>query len=250
MYNIFNVPHNSAISSFASAMSQALCHLDKDGRMTAEDVCILRQAVAKIPNAIRSSGLVEVNTYLNPFESLPVEAQGAILRAIVDDERWRMAGYELCSWHFAIARILQALYLRLIQHRLNRVADFIYILADVARKGPRWMLYAIYRLQLEWKGNLYRRPTLKAALGISGIKPWNLAVCYARDIPQPVKYRGFWHDSSRHNTIGVVLGIDLIPTPEECWYVESNLNSALRPERTALYSIDPFVSNLLDFAMD
>jgi hypothetical protein len=248
MYNIFNVPHNSAISSFASAMSQALCHLDKDGGMTVEDVCILRQAVANIPNELRLNGVIEINTCLEPFESLPVEAQHAILRAIVDDERWRMAGYELCSWHFAIARILQALYLRLLQYRLNRVADFIHILADVARKGPRWMLYAIYRLQLEWKGKFYRRPTLKAVLGISGIKPWNLAVCYARCIPQPVKYRGFWHDSSRHNTIGVVLGIDLIPTPEGCWYVESNLNCALRPERTALYSIDPFVSNLLDFA--
>ncbi len=87
IFNIFNIPHNSAIDSFSSAMSQALCHLDKDSRMTAEDVCILRQAVANIPNELRLNGVIEINTCLEPFESLPVEVQHAILRAIVDDER-------------------------------------------------------------------------------------------------------------------------------------------------------------------
>jgi hypothetical protein len=87
-------------------------------------------------------------------------------------------------------------------------------------------------------------------LNISGIEPWNFAVCYARNIPQPVRYRGFWHDPSCHNTVGVVLGIDLISTPEGFWYAESNLNCGLAPERTALYNRDPFVSNLLDFVKE
>lgn len=250
MHNRVNVLHNSAIGSFVSAMSQALCHLDKDGRMTAEDVCILRQAIAKIPNGRRLSGVVELNKYFGPFESLSVEAQHPILRAIMDDERWRMAGYDLCGWHFAITRIMQTLYLKLLQYRLSRMAGLIHLLADVARKGPRWMLHAIYRRQLRWKGKFYRRPTLEAVLNISGTEPWNFAVCYARNIPQPVRYRGFWHDLSRHNTVGVVLGIDLIPTPEGFWYAESNLNCGPMPERTALYNHDPFVSNLLDFVKE
>jgi hypothetical protein len=72
-----NAFHNSAISSFANALSQALCHLDKDGRLTAENARTLRQTIAEIPKELRLGGVVELDKYFQPFESLPVEAQHA-----------------------------------------------------------------------------------------------------------------------------------------------------------------------------
>jgi hypothetical protein len=42
--------------------------------------------------------------------------------------------------------------------------------------------------------------------------------------------------------------MDFIPSPEGCWFLESNLDAALRPERSALYDRDPFVTNVVEFA--
>jgi hypothetical protein len=84
-----------------------------------------------------------------------------------------------------------------------------------------------------------------------GLDPRVLTVYYARGLAQPTGYRGFWHDSERNVTVGCVLGVDLIPTTEGFWYVESNLNAGIRPERTALYEKDdPFVVNLCGFAQE
>jgi hypothetical protein len=85
-------------------------------------------------------------------------------------------------------------------------------------------------------------------MNIMGIQPRDFAVCYAQNIPQPEAYRGFWHDPSLHNTYGVVIGIDLVPTPEGCWYIESNLNFGLKSARSDLYERDPFVANIIKFA--
>jgi hypothetical protein len=59
---------------------------------------------------------------------------------------------------------------------------------------------------------------------------------------------GYWHDASRHSTVGVVLGIDFIVNDEGVWFVESNLNPGLMEERSRLYATDPFVTNLTRFA--
>lgn len=247
MGNIVTAFHESTASSFVNAMSQTLSHLDENGRLTSENARALRRAIAEARNERRLGGVVELDKYFGPFESLPLGVKHAIVRAITDDDRWRMAGHELGDWHFEIIQILQTLYWKLVQYKLDHLISFIHLLADIVHRGPRWMLHAMYRRQLSWQGKYYTRPTLKAVLNIAGIEPWNFAVCYARDIPQPMAYRGFWHDPPHHNTVGVVLGIDLIPTPEGYWYVESNLNCGLRFERTALYSCDPFVLNLLEF---
>lgn len=191
MHNIITAFQKSTITSFASAMSQALCHLDIDGRLTAENARTLRRTIVEIPKELRLGGVVELDKYFGPFESLPLEAQHAIVRAITDDDRWRMAGHELGDWHFEITRILQTLYWKLVRYKLDQLASFIHLLADIVHRGPRWMLHALYRRQLSWQGKYYSRPTLPAVLNIAGIEPWNFAVCYARDIPQPMAYRGF-----------------------------------------------------------
>jgi hypothetical protein len=103
---------------------------------------------------------------------------------------------------------------------------------------------------MNWQGKFSLHPTLPAILKLLQIKPRDFAVCYAQNIPQLEAYRGFYHEASRHNTYSVVIGIDLLPTPEGYWYVESNLNFGMSYTRTALYDSDPFVANLIEFASE
>lgn len=185
---------------------------------------------------------------LGSFESLPPKVQEAIRQAIVDDDRWRLAGKELGDWHFGITRSLERLGRYLSQHRLKYLAYLIWLVAGIIGEGPAMILYGMHQRRLGWQGKFGQQPTLAALLHSAGIEPWSLAAGYARKIPQPDAYRAFWHDASHHHTVGVVLGIDFAPTPAGYWYLESNLNPALRFERTRLYDRDPFVANLLDFA--
>jgi hypothetical protein len=84
-------------------------------------------------------------------------------------------------------------------------------------------------------------------LALAQLQPKHFAVCYAQGVPQPAAFRGFWHDPARQKTVGVMLGLDLLPSADGWWFLESNLDSALREERSALYHRDPLVANLLEF---
>lgn len=241
-------------ASFESQLSAALAAADDEGRLPPKLARQMRQAIAKV----RTQGRLCVNAGLDNslalFESLPRHVQRAVLGAIVDDDRWRLRGHELGSWYVLLLRLLWTL--RLWVHSLPapgspllRVTkELCDILAYGARKGPALLVYAWHRQRLRWHTQFSARPTVAAMLSLGGIEPRDLAVCYARDIPQDSRYRGFWHDPTRHHTVGVVLGVDLLPTPEGCWFAESNLDPAQRPERSALYDRDPFVFNLLEFA--
>jgi hypothetical protein len=84
-------------------------------------------------------------------------------------------------------------------------------------------------------------------LALAQIEPWHFAVCYAPGVPQQAPFRGFWHDPVQHNTVGVMLGVDLLPSADGWCFLESNLRAALRAQRSALYHRDPFITNLLNF---
>jgi hypothetical protein len=127
------------------------------------------------------------------------------------------------------------------------VREFADIICYATRKGPAYLLHAAYGLALSLQSRVSLRPKLAAVLGASGISPEQLAIAYARDIPQLPRYRAFWHDLNQHNSVGVVLGLDLIPSAQGFWCIESNLDLALRPARSALYQHDPLVDNLLEF---
>jgi hypothetical protein len=185
--------------------------------------------------------------HLGPFDMLPQATQRAIVRAIEANDCREMAGHELGDWHIAITQLLHRLW-----HNLPRGMRLARRLATVAatvlQNGPARGGYKLYRWQLGLRGKYAARPTLAALLEAAGINLKQLAVCYARGISQPEIYRGLWHDPVQHNTVGVVLGIDLLPSADGYWFIESNLDCALRLERTALYDQDPFISRLLDFA--
>jgi hypothetical protein len=152
------------------------------------------------------------------------------------------------GWHFAMTRLVRTAGTKLSKSKLGHSTnELAQVLLKSVREGPAYGVREVYRRRLLWEGEFMARPTLAAMLRVAEIEPRHFAVSYARGLPQPATFRGFWHDPSRQNTVGVMLGIDLLRTPDGWWFIESNLNSALRRERTAIYDRDPFVSNLLDF---
>ena len=101
------------------------------------------------------------------------------------------------------------------------------------------------------RGGTPRGPPPVRVLRAAGLDPRSLVVYYARGLAQPPGYRGFWHDPKRNVTVGSILGVDLLPAADGFWYLESNLNPAIRAARTALYeNDDPFVVNLCRFAQE
>jgi hypothetical protein len=239
---------DSTAGSFADALLQALCQLDGQGRLTAKHARRLRRAIIETPKADRLGVAMEIEEHLGPFTSLPRQARDAIVRAIGEDDWWRMAGRNIGNWHFAMTRLTCTAYRKLDQSKFGRLGrPLCEVVRSLAQGGPAYSLYWTYRQQLLWQARSLARPTLGAMLQLAEIEPWHFAVSYAQGIPQPAAFRAFWHDPSRQNTVGVMLGIDLLPTPHGWWFIESNLNGALRLERTALYDRDPFVANLLAF---
>jgi len=235
---------DASAAAFLAQVRDQLETLDENGRLEAMSARVFRQVMTQ---ALMKFGREHgPEQYLGPFDTLPQGAQRAIVRAIEANDR-QMAGHELGDWHVAITRLLHKL-----RHNLPRSMRLARRLATVAatvlQNGPARGSYKLYRWQLGLRGKHAARPTLTALLEAAGINVKQLAVCYARGIQQPETYRGLWHDPAQHNTVGVVLGIDLLPSADGYWFVESNLDCALRLERTVLYDRDPFVSHLLDFA--
>jgi hypothetical protein len=235
-------------------VKEAICGVDESGRLSDEAALTLRTALAETPKDERDRLQVDLVPSLGPFVSLPVHAQNAVVQAIVEHDSWRTRGHELGTWHTAMLRGLWRLkdWIHGLKPANSRILGAARQVSDVlafgARKGPAQAIYLIRDRWLSVKGRTAARPTLGAALSFSGFQPPDLAVCFATGIPQREKYRGYWNDQSRHNTVGIVAGVDFVPTNQGCWYVESNLDLAQRPERSALYDRDPFVFNLLDFA--
>ena len=87
-------------------------------------------------------------------------------------------------------------------------------LLESIQNGPARGLQGMYWRRLRWQGRFMPRPTLAAVLKLADIEPWNFAIGYARGIPQLPSFRGFWHDPSRHRTVGVMVGIDLLPAQD------------------------------------
>jgi hypothetical protein len=239
-----HVAMNASAAALAQVQDQ-LGALDEHGRLEATNARVLRQVIARSLMTLgRENGPEQ---HLGPFDTLSQATQRAIVRAIEANDRWAMAGYTMGNWYVATTRLLHKL-----RHNLPRgmrpVSRLATVAALVFQNGPARGSYELYRWQLGLRGKYAARPALAAFLEAAGINPKQLAVCYARGIRQPETYCGLWHDPARHNTVGVVLGIDLLPSADGYWFVESNLDCALRLERTALYDQDPFVSHLLDFA--
>ena len=123
-------------------------------------------------------------------------------------------------------------------------------LAFGVRRLPSEANLAWDSLESQASVRLGRLPSLAAVLNVAGIDIRPLAACYAHPIAQPGGYRGYWHDATAKRTIGIAAGIDFLPTDDGLRFVECNINFAQRAERSSLYESDPYVENLLDFAVE
>ena len=233
-------------TTFAGTLARALQRLDVDRRLSAALARELRQTIAATNAGERACLAFEPEKHLGPFESLPSAAHDAIIEAIADRERSEFRGYELGRWYWALLRSLWRL--KHAAHRLKptKLARLVQECADViaygARKAPAFAI-SVFRERLAVRGRFSSRPKLTDVLRLARVDPRDLAVCYARRVPQVDQYRGYWHDRSRHITVGRVLGIDLLPAAEGWWFVESNAHPDMT-DRSELYERDPMPADI------
>ena len=238
---ISNADSRGLIAAFDGAVATA----EPDGRLPPASARALRAALKGRRAGEGSAGLPDPEHLLGPFEALPPRVQSALVQAIEEDERFRMHGYELGDWHPKAVRLLKNRPIKLVP------MGFSHASANVLRQLPRGILYALHGKAARWKGRHAFRPSAGAVLRAAGLDLRSLVVFYARGLGQQAAYRGFWQDPSANVTIGTILGVDLLPTADGIWYLESNLNPALWPARSDLYEKDdPFVVNLFAFAQE
>jgi hypothetical protein len=232
--------------SFESLLKDAVAGIGEDGRIAAADVRRMRKA-RRGSHVRRSDFLAEPESVLGPFDALPAPARRALARAVAVDDRWRMAGYFLGAWHARLARWLWRLRDRLRWAGAARAAAEI--VATAVQAGPFIALPAARTKWIALLGKLSRRPEPGALLAANGIEVRDLAVRYVRAIPQQPSYLGFAHDPAKHNTVGVVVGLDLVHNAQGYWLIESNMDCGFL-YRAALYPEDPLVVSLLDAAVE
>jgi len=230
---------------FAAALRLALAHVSADGQLRREDVKALRKALKSA--SPRAWLLGEPEAVLGPFESLPLPAQEALRAIVTSSARWRMAGYSMGRGHEALSRGLWRVREKLRSGTRRQAA--VDLAASAVQAGPFFAIPALHRAWQSSRARLARRPGLGDFLAAAGVETRSLAVRYVTGLPQQPAYRGFWHESSSHSTVGLIVGLDLIEDEQGFWLVESNMNCGLEIIRTAIYRDDPFVRSLLDFAV-
>jgi hypothetical protein len=228
-----------------AALDAALAGADPGGRLPAAGARALRAALEACRAGDASNGLRDPERLLGPFETLPPRVQTSLVQALEEDERWRLRGFELGDWHPKAVHLLKNRPVKLLTRNFSDRS------ASLLRNLPRSVLYALSESASRLRGRHGFRPSAGDVLRGAGLELRSLSVYYARGLAQPAGYRGFWRDPSSNVTVGTILGVDLLPTADGLWYLESNLNPAMWPARSALYEKDdPFVVNLCGFARE
>src|SRR5262249_2138156 len=146
-----------------------------------------------------SSELIEA---LPAFDTLSEEARRSLLATIASDDWWSMA-FRRAYWRQALMRAIRTAALR-VPRRYRR---FRALLEPVELLFLYWqarVLHVLYRKALAWGGWRSRTPKLAAALTIAGLDARAIASSYVRGAPQPLDTAGYWHDATRHASVGVV----------------------------------------------
>ncbi len=237
---IINAPESIA----QLALRDATLHVAADGRLSAEAVRAFRRARRRSSEP-RTAPLAEPEI-LGKFESLPPAARAALVAAIARDDRWRLAAFDLGRGHAVLVRALRRVLACF--SRWTPTRYLLEVLVSAVQSGSAFALHALSRRISAARGRWLSRPQLGDLFAAEGLDTRRFVPCYARDIPQPVKYRAFWHDADSHTTVGLVVGIDLIENADGFWFVESNLDCDLA-RRTPMYegTSDPLIRRLLDF---
>src|SRR5688572_1675318 len=211
--------------------------------------------ISRASRAERAAAMHDPEQHFGPFDGLSEAAQRGILWAFRQRDWIRVRRQEPGAVHLSLMhplfRLKKRAYAQAASSRGAAAArQVIDTLAFGVRRLPFDANLAWDRLESQARVRLGRIPSLAAVLSVAGIDIRPLAACYARPIGQPSGYRGYWHDATAKRTVGVAAGIDFLPTDEGLRFVECNINFAQRAERSALYETDPYVENLLDFAVE
>lgn len=230
------------------ALRDALHSVKSDGRVPGRIAARLRAAVREQQSRRVEPPAQAIVGALPAFETLPDVARQSLYATVLKDDSWSM-WLRRAAWRHALIRATRTVAAK-IPGRYKRLRH----LMDL---GETWFLiwharivHELYRGALMVRGRIGREPALPAALKIAGLDARVIASSYLRHTPQLPETAAYWHDPSRHTTVGVVVGIDFIVNDEGVWFVESNLNAGLMEERSRLYETDPFVDNLVRFVRE
>jgi hypothetical protein len=188
----------------------------------------------------------EIVSALPAFETLPANARQSLYATVLGDDSWSM-WLRRAAWRHALVRAGRTVVAR-IPARYPRLRHLVYQGELLFLIWHARVVHELYRRWLSYRGWNSGEPTLAALMKIAGLEARVIASSYLRDAPQPLDTAAYWHDPARHNTVGVVVGIDFIVNEQGVWFVESNLNVGLMEERSRLYETDPFVVNMVRFA--
>ena len=229
------------------AVREAVNSVRSNGRVPRQAAARLRAAIRQHQDNGQEPPVQDIVGGLPPFESLPADVQENLYATVLNDDWWSMR-LRRAGWRQAFARTTRTAAVKLERHpRVRRLLDYTESLFLIWHAR---LLHELYRASLMVRGRVDAQPTLAAALKLAGLDARVIASSYLRRTPQPIETAAYWHDPVRQRTVGVVIGIDFIVNDEGVWFVESNLNVGLIEERSELYQVDPFVTNLVQFARD
>lgn len=231
----------------AKEIIAALHLLDDRGHLPHKAAYNLRREIKDAPEKLKQDIRFNPEKHIGLFETLPANAKQVIVNAIAKEDELSMIGHQMGILHIMMVRLIIKLKYATAKYDLNKMRQLIMFLEVLFRSGPVYMIDSLFQWQLAWQGKYSLKPSMHSMLKLTGIKPRDLAICYARDIPQPLKYRGFWHDSNYNSTYGVAIAIDFIPTPEGFWHIENNLNFAASIISLAPNEFNAIVSNIFSF---
>jgi hypothetical protein len=236
----------TTIDLLAGALSETLKSVRSDGRVPHHTAALLRNAFTEQKHRGEETQPQDIVSALPAFETLSEVTRQSLYATVRNDDWWSML-FRRASWRQVLTRAVRTAGLR-IPGRYRRLRRLVELGEFLFLYWQARLVHMSYRKALTWRGWRSRTPTLAAALTIAGLDARLIASSYLHGIPQAMDTAGYWHDPSRHATVGVVVGIDFIVNDDGVWFVESNLNVGLMEERSRLYAVDPFVTNLVRFA--
>lgn len=241
-----------SVGEGAEALRTCMAAVDADTRLDGRVARRAMRTLRALPASDRDDLFRQPDKLLGAFESLPPNAQRAILAAIQEQEAWRLRGYSLGPVHTGFVRALFEGRLRIqtLLPKSNIVQQGTDAIAFGARRAPADLLSAMAIRWSGWSGRSASRPTFGAFLTAAGLDPRLLAACYARPIEQRPGCRGYWFDAKVRLAYGLAVGIDFLQTESGYVFVENNGTFGQHCDRAALYDHDPFVENMLDCAAE
>jgi len=189
--------------------------------------------------------------YLGPLERLSDDAQQGIRPTIITYDRWQKGLPILNNVIDRTIRLLGGMTPVLNQKKHPVLRSMVSLLKRTKRQlgffrkhGCRLIYLKLVRLAARYG----RRDRFIVFLSALAVHPANFATCAARQIPQQLPHRGYWHHPSHHMTVGYLIGLDFIIARGACWFIENNVGATMAFERSAMYKRDPLITNMIDYA--